>query len=208
VDEAEAAYEAAMKTARARARPPLDRPSGSDDPLEPDDAERISEAPAADRSVARAAGTAVHRFLQSWDGGGDERAVIDTLKAHAATAAGAMGCDAKDVLRESSEIVRAFLRSELAVRFRALIPLAREVSGLLERDGVAWRGTLDLVYRDAGGTVVVADFKTNRSAGEGTVATYRAQLEVYREMVQRALRLSRPPACELWWLRRGAIERW
>jgi ATP-dependent exoDNAse (exonuclease V) beta subunit len=56
--------------------------------------------------------------------------------------------------------------------------------------------------------VVVADFKTDRTHSESAIASYRAQLDVYREMVQRALRLPEAPACELWWLRHGRLDRW
>jgi len=65
-----------------------------------------------------------------------------------------------------------------------------------------WRGSIDLLYQDAAGAVVVADYKTDPD-DPGAASRHAAQLAVYREAVQRAMRLPAPPRKELWMLRTG-----
>ena len=63
---------------------------------------------------------------------------------------------------------------------------------------------MDLLYRDEGGAVVVADYKTDLGlTPEEARSLYRDQLAVYAEAVERAMALKAPPRTELWLLRTG-----
>lgn len=207
VDGLEAAYADALAALRARTRAPIARPSGGEERRRREEPEPEAASVRLDRSVARAAGTVVHRFLEAWNGVEEEDVALRRLAALARSAAAELGCSSADVESEASDAIDAFLRSPLAGRFRAIQPLAKEVPALLAGDDSAWRGTIDLIYRDGEGAIIVADFKTDRERHDDAVAAYRAQLHVYREAVRRALRLPQAPACELWWLRQGRIER-
>lgn len=72
-----------------------------------------------------------------------------------------------------------------------------------EEDGALWRGAIDLLYREADGTLVVADYKTDARL-EGAVDRHRAQLRVYAAAVRHGRRGPRVRA-ELWMLRHGAV---
>jgi ATP-dependent helicase/nuclease subunit A len=71
-------------------------------------------------------------------------------------------------------------------------------------------GSVDLLYRDADGRLVVVDYKTDReSAEEAPVAPperYARQGELYCRAVGEALGEDPPPRFEIWWLRTGEIE--
>ena len=65
-------------------------------------------------------------------------------------------------------------------------------------------GVLDLLYRDADGSIVVADYKTDRNADPREAAErYAPQLALYAETVRRALNLGASPRAEIWLLRTG-----
>ena len=69
-----------------------------------------------------------------------------------------------------------------------------------------WGGSIDLIYRDEDGDVVVADYKTDDEPDEATMRErYRDQLQVYAAAVRDAQGLERLPRTELWLLRSGAI---
>jgi ATP-dependent exoDNAse (exonuclease V) beta subunit len=120
-------------------------------------------------------------------------------------AAHAVDADPKPVEREAAAILSAFARSPLAARLASLEVLGREVPVLLQEGATAWRGTLDLLYRE-GEAIVVADYKTDREEDEAVLrARYAGQLEVYARAVAQALRLPDLPRRELWLLRAGRI---
>ncbi|GAA1347716.1 UvrD-helicase domain-containing protein [Arthrobacter roseus] len=52
-------------------------------------------------------------------------------------------------------------------------------------EGVTVEGVIDLMYQDDDGALVIADFKTDISVTEETIAAYWRQLGTYAEMVQR-----------------------
>ncbi|HET9299066.1 MAG TPA: 3'-5' exonuclease, partial [Candidatus Polarisedimenticolaceae bacterium] len=153
------------------------------------------------RSTARAVGTAVHRVLEGWP----EAAAPRRQAAAARVAAHAVEADPKPVERETAAILAAFGRSPLAARLQAVQVLGREVPVLLQDGPTAWRGTLDLLYRD-GDEIVVADYKTDKDEDEEVLrARYAGQLDVYARAVAEALRLPRLPRRELWLLRAGRV---
>ncbi|HEX5041529.1 MAG TPA: UvrD-helicase domain-containing protein [Candidatus Polarisedimenticolaceae bacterium] len=178
------------------ARPPLRVPSALE-------LERVwpEGAGTGDRGTARAVGTAVHRVLEGWP----EAASPRRQAAAARVAAHAVEADPRQVERETAAILSAFGRSPLAARLQAIEVLGREVPVLLQDGPAAWRGTLDLLYRE-GDEVVVADYKTDRDEDEVVLrARYAGQLDVYARAVAEAMRLPRLPRRELWLLRAGRV---
>ena len=88
---------------------------------------------------------------------------------------------------------------------REIEVLGREVPMLLRDErGTTWRGSIDLLYREKGGAVVVADYKSDTDEA-GAAELYAPQMQVYREAVRRALDLDDPPRAELWMLRTGRV---
>jgi ATP-dependent helicase/nuclease subunit A len=206
--EAVAAYEKAIRAVEERARPPFRRPSGirEEKAARLDAAEDDSAAAAPARDVALAAGTAVHAALERWDPRSGTPAAAG-LRDLALRAAAEHGADPDAVEGEAREALDAFAASPLAARLRSVEVLGREVPVLLrEPDGTTVAGFLDLLYRDTDGTVVVADYKTDRAlAADEAEKRYGAQLGAYAETVRRAMRLPSPPRTELWLVRRGEI---
>jgi hypothetical protein len=98
------------------------------------------------------------------------------------------------VTSEVGEILAAFLGTPLPSRLAAAEILGTEVP-ILFRDGGGrtWTGACDLLFRE-GGSVVVADFKTDRVDVDATTAAerYRDQIGVYVEAVRRAMPGERP----------------
>jgi ATP-dependent exoDNAse (exonuclease V) beta subunit len=67
--------------------------------------------------------------------------------------------------------------------------LGREVP-LLYRDeaGVTWIGAIDLVYREGDGTIVAADYKTDRTTGAPRPEErYADQMRIYLEALRRSV---------------------
>jgi len=91
--------------------------------------------------------------------------------------------------------------------------VARELPVLLRGNEHALgfvSGSIDLLYRDEDGRLVVVDYKTDRvdpSASEVRARRerYAQQGALYCRAVQEALG-AEPPRFELWWLRSGMIE--
>ena len=52
-------------------------------------------------------------------------------------------------------------------------------------DGVTVEGVVDLMYREDDGSLVIADFKTDISVQQETLAAYWRQLSTYAQMVER-----------------------
>jgi len=108
-----------------------------------------------------------------------------------------------DASREVDRLLALFAQSPLAARLAAARVLGREVPMLLEEDGARWHGAIDLLLRDADGTIVVADFKTD-SDDSGAAKRHAEQLRIYTRAVRRAMPGSTVRA-ELWMLRSGRI---
>ena len=209
--------EAAAEIARAAARPPLSRPSGVseadeehasagadlDDPLPPNVAAKIAAA----RQVGRAVGSALHEVLERLDFH-DPAAARALLRAAVTRAARHSGAAESAVAVEAGEVLDALLASGLPAELASVEILGRELPLLFrEPDGRAWSGTLDLLYRDGDGRLVVADYKTDRAPDADTRERYRAQLGVYARGVASLFPGEAPPELELVWLRSGQRER-
>ena len=105
---------------------------------------------------------------------------------------------------EAAEILRAWLRSDLADRFAQSRILGRELP-LLYRDaeGGRWQGSMDLVLEE-NGEIIVVDFKSDRVQEEqipARAAVYQDQIRIYAEALQAAWQLDQSPHRELWFLR-------
>jgi len=97
---------------------------------------------------------------------------------------------ADQVIALGEEILRGFLTSPLPDRLAAVRVLGREVPILLRDDqGTSWIGACDLIFEDAAGDVVVADYKTDRLEEEAPAAArrYHPQMSIYLQAVRRAL---------------------
>ena len=70
-------------------------------------------------------------------------------------------------------------------------------------------GSIDLVYRDRDGALVVVDFKSDRVASARQRAAraeqYAPQGQVYVRALAEGLGLEAPPRFELWFLRDGSV---
>jgi ATP-dependent exoDNAse (exonuclease V) beta subunit len=77
----------------------------------------------------------------------------------------------------------------------------------VDLDGERWSGTIDVLYRDPAGRLVVADYKTDRDPPEEPSAAYRAQLSVYARAASRHFPDEPEPARELLYVRSGVRQR-
>jgi len=169
-------FEAAAAAVLTLAAPPFRPPSDLGDGVEPAPAPPGAQEP----EVARAVGRIVHARL-----------------------AGMRSPDVGEARDEAESVLRLFEGSPLAARLARLEILGRELPMLLAEDGARWHGTIDLLYRDGDGTIVVADYKTDAS-DHGAIARHGEQLDVYVRAVRRALPGERVRA-ELWMLRTGRV---
>ena len=82
------------------------------------------------------------------------------------------------------------LTDPLIERVRGATRVEREYSFFLDLGGTTVQGVIDLVFRDAEGSGVVVDYKSNDLAGPGRLATltelYRPQIELYALAAKRA----------------------
>jgi ATP-dependent helicase/nuclease subunit A len=163
--------------------------------------------------VARLAGTAVHAALERWEfkGGDSLKALLETEAARAVESGGAAASEElrRRVLAEAGEIVEGFLRSALPSRLASVEVLGREVPILYRESSegspeTTWLGACDLLYRDTDGTIVVADYKTDRVKEEAAeeAAKYRDQMSLYLRAVQAAMPNKRTRA-EILFVRTG-----
>jgi ATP-dependent exoDNAse (exonuclease V) beta subunit len=156
-----------------------------------------------DRSIALAAGTAVHALLERWDPR-EPGALLRDAEGVAGSAAVENGADPGAVLAEVRAALDAFVRSPLSARLARGRILGREVPMLLRReDGTAWKGSIDLLLEEPDRGIVVIDYKTDSEPG-GAEERYGPQLAAYVEAVRKALGLAQPPRAELWMVRSGS----
>lgn len=112
-------------------------------------------------------------------------------------------------------------RSELLARLRAAPQrvLARELpfalAGSPERENEplgACVGSIDLLWEDERGELVVVDYKTERApdaaARRASLERHAPQLELYLRAVAAGLGPARPVRAELWFLAEDRVERW
>ncbi|HUO85770.1 MAG TPA: UvrD-helicase domain-containing protein, partial [Thermoanaerobaculia bacterium] len=188
----------------------------------------VGTADRAARSVAMAAGSAVHRALEDLDPGADPTAELERLRRRLAVTIAQIATpgDREAALAEAEEVLAALPGGRLWNRLGEIAPgiVARELPLLLAADPAAGggedgdgptapvgfvSGAIDLVYRDpADDGWVVADYKTDRVGDDevdARAAVYAPQGALYARAVQEALGLPRPPRIELWFLRPDRI---
>ncbi len=171
------------------------------------------------RPEALAVGEAVHAALE------EIRSVADPRDARTALVRTARHNLEANLPAESIRAARAeveailegFIEGPLFARLEALLPnvIARELPIIAPSTPddpalAAIAGAIDLVYRDASGRIVIADFKTDRvEPGTESLAgeSYRRQGDIYVRAVREALNLPDSPPFELWWLRTGTVTR-
>jgi ATP-dependent helicase/nuclease subunit A len=198
---------AALETARTNLRAPFRRPSDVRD--DETDVERraptSAEVPA--QRLARAVGVLAHDALERWDFR-DAGALRRLAHEAAQRAARRDALDAAALEREADSLVESILASDLPKHLARIEVLGREVPVLFRDDDAdEWSGTIDLLYRDPDGQLVIADYKTDRAPDAEARHRYAAQLGVYARAVARALSVESPPAVELIFVRTGRRER-
>ncbi|HYG62585.1 MAG TPA: 3'-5' exonuclease, partial [Thermoanaerobaculia bacterium] len=171
-----------------------------------------------DREAAMAAGSAVHRALETWDLAADPRVELQRqtalLAATLSTLAGGEVLEA--ALPRARDLLDRFARGPLLERLRRLRDhvIARELPVLLpppDREGAPVgfvSGAIDLLYKDPEtGRLVIADYKTDEVETAEHVAAraavYAPQGAVYVRALREALDLAEAPRFELWFLAVG-----
>jgi len=173
--------------------------------------------------ASRAAGTAVHAIFETlpsedWEGGVAamtperiehlvQRALVHTPHDEATYAA---------AVHSALDTWQCFQGSALCAQLAAIWPrvVARElpmfVSASNHQAGAVHglRGTADMVYRDEDGSLVVVDWKTDRTTDLATRSQqYLEQLKVYALALRAALDLDYTPRCELWFVAQGVVHK-
>jgi ATP-dependent helicase/nuclease subunit A len=190
------------RQAAARATAGFRRPSGiredQEARLESDDKE-VALPPKGGR-VARCVGLAVHDALEAWDFR-DIQTFRERIQAAVIKACRNEIVAPETVLGEADAVVKTMLASDIPRYLASREILGRELPMLFEdKGGQAWNGTLDLLYRDPDGQLVIADYKTDR---DPEPERHRQQLEVYAKGIALAFPDEPPPAMELLYLRTG-----
>ncbi len=174
-----------------------------------------------DVTVAQLAGSAVHAALQRWDFRDPARlrslgeSEADRVARETEEDRGDANPGAQ-VRAETAAILDGFLasplRGELAARLEAQpegwrsgalgglreMPFVQESVAATSAGGngaSCWLGACDLVYQDEDGTVVVADYKTDRVEGDPAAAArkHEPQLAIYAGAIRQAVRSLAPP---------------
>jgi ATP-dependent helicase/nuclease subunit A len=153
--------------------------------------------------VGRGVGTVLHEVLERWDFRNAEAA---TRLLHGAVARVCRDAriDPKELEGQAAQVLRSLVESDLPSYLSGVEVLGRELPLLFEdAEGRAWSGTIDLLYRETDGRLVVADYKTDQAPAHEIQELYREQLEVYGRGIARAFPRAEPPALELIHLRSG-----
>jgi ATP-dependent helicase/nuclease subunit A len=183
-------------------------------------AARTGAPPGLEAEAARAAGTALHRVLETLPLDGDLRAALARARDRLPELLASLGSPElrAAALERARETLARFADGPLPARLAALAGavLARELPVLIpaspEGEGAVGfvAGAIDLLHADPeSGETVIVDYKTDRlepgAALEEHASRYAGQAAHYRRAVQEALALAKPPRCELWFLHSGAV---
>jgi ATP-dependent exoDNAse (exonuclease V) beta subunit len=105
----------------------------------------------------------VHDALERWDFR-DGRALRGLAREAALRAARRESLEPGPLETEAESVVDALLSSDLPAHLAGVEVIGRELPLLFrDADGTAWSGTIDLLYRDRDGRLVIADYKTDRA---------------------------------------------
>jgi ATP-dependent helicase/nuclease subunit A len=162
--------------------------------------------------AAALVGTAIHAALERLDLDAEPAVWSAQRERISEQIRASSGSGARDrALADALACWDALCGGPLATRMREIAPriLARELPVLLgpgeECVGFV-TGSIDLLYRDEDGRLVVVDYKTDRERGEAGALRYAKQGQLYCRAVAEALGADPPPRFEIWWLRCGQIE--
>jgi ATP-dependent exoDNAse (exonuclease V) beta subunit len=163
-------------------------------------------------SPARWVGTAIHAALERIDLTAEpaewaaQRTRIETeLRASAP----AVHCER--AVEDALGCWDALAGGPLPARLRGLAGrvVARELP-LVLADGLGFAtGSIDLLYRDEDGRLVVVDYKTDRTDARTDTTSrdrYARQGALYCRAVREALGADPAPRFEIWWLRSGTVD--
>ncbi len=170
-------------------------------------------------SQAAEIGTAIHALLEGFDfdldpqeATGEARARIPGLLGESLPPS---SCD--EAIHGAEALWDAFASGPLFERFvrAGQGPHARELPVLLPGDPEGSgpvgciSGSIDLIYREDSGDIVIVDYKTDAVQGEDALgeraARYGNQGALYQRAVREAMQLEQDPRFELWFLRPGVI---
>jgi ATP-dependent exoDNAse (exonuclease V) beta subunit len=165
----------ASEEAHARAERAARATGEAEPPAAPAYPDSVSSA--AERSVARAAGTAVHALLEQLEEPGALDTDVDARLEGSVARVAARG-ERDAVLAHARTVWKTFASGPLAERLAALAPhvVARELPVWVAGEGAEGpvgfvAGAIDLLYRDPeSGALVVADSKTDAASAEQTEA--------------------------------------
>lgn len=169
------------------------------------------------QDVAMAVGSTVHRIMEIVPLDGDVRAALEGTDVASAIPDDVDAAIRLEVETRARAIVAAFASGPLADRFAAIAPRirAREFPVLMApadagSSAVGYvSGTIDLVYEDEDGRLVVADFKTDDVVDDALTAradAYALQLVPYARALESAFALPARPRAELWFVVRDEIR--
>jgi ATP-dependent exoDNAse (exonuclease V) beta subunit len=190
------------RRAAARGTAGFRRPSGirEDQEARLESTDEEVALPSTSGRVARCVGVAVHDALEAWDFR-DIQALRERIQAAVIKACQNEIVAPETVLGEAEAVIETMLAGEIPRYLASREILGRELPMLFEdKGGQAWNGTLDLLYRDPDGQLVIADYKTDRDPEPDR---HREQLEVYAKGIALAFPDEPPPAMELLYLRTG-----
>ena len=173
--------------------------------------------PPADRGLARALGTAVHRMLEKLD---LDRTLAPQVAEHRTAIVEEVASDrfGEEGSARTDELLARIAGGGCLQRLEAVAAqiVARELPVLLwsaeETPGAVVSGLIDLVYRDPDdGRLVVADYKTDQVRGDEAIEerreVYAPQVRTYARALREALALDHEPHAELWFLDADRIVR-
>ena len=177
--------------------------------------------PETDRDVARTVGTALHGMLEDLDPTADlDVQLHGMLNGAIAEMESRLGRQEFTAARTRlTELVHRVGEGRCLERLGEISAnlVGREIAIAAPPDPEvgpvgAITGFVDLVYRDpVDGRLVVADYKTDEVAGEGSVAervhVYEPQVRIYARALRDALDLDHEPHIELWFLAADRIVR-
>ncbi|MFN0016602.1 MAG: UvrD-helicase domain-containing protein, partial [Saprospiraceae bacterium] len=164
---------------------------------------------AAQKTPALVVGDLTHRFLQTWQFGGEIRQLDHQLPAFVdSNLPGEFAAQRGDIEGELHDILYNYFRSKAYGELTGAKILGREVPLIMPWKGQIMEGVIDLLY-EKNGLLYLADYKTDRIKPTELrlgAERYRQQAEIYIEAAKQAL--GRPVAAfKLIFLRLGeAIE--
>ena len=142
------------------------------------------------KTPALVVGDLTHRFLQTWQFGGETSNLAEQLRAFIDSALPAeFASDRAAIETELHEILDIYFNSKVYSELKAAKILGREVPLLMPWNGQIMEGVIDLIY-EKNGLLYLADYKTDRikrSELRTGAERYRQQWEIYVEASRKSL---------------------